>query len=269
MNEQNLTPKTTAERIKEYLKQGKRFDGRGIDDFRNIEIEKNISKNAEGSVKVKIGKTEVIVGVKMAVGEPYPDSPDEGNLMVTAELLPLSSSRFENGPPKFPAIELGRVTDRIIRESKFVDFKKLCIKKGEKVWTIFIDIYSLNDDGNLFDAAAMGAVLALKDVKIPKYNEKENKILYSESTGQGLGLNKDIPLSVTFYKLGDFLIVDPIRDEEDISETRVTIGMLGDTISSMQKGDSASLTIQEMKDLINNAEKVINKVKKKIEKHLK
>ena len=147
MNEQNLTPKITADRIKTYLKQGKRFDGRGLDDFRNIEIETGVSKNAEGSVKIKLGKTEVLVGVKMSLGTPYPDSPDEGNLMVTAELLPLSSSRYENGPPKFPAIELGRVTDRIIRESKFVDFKSLCIKEGEKVWTVFVDIYSLNDDG--------------------------------------------------------------------------------------------------------------------------
>ena len=269
MNEQNLTPKLTADRIKEYLKQGKRFDGRGPEDFRDIEIETNVSKNAEGSVKVKLGKTEVLVGVKMSIGEPYPDSPDKGNLMVTAELLPLSSPRFENGPPKFPAIELGRVTDRIIRESKFVDFKSLCIKEGEKVWTVFVDIYSLNDDGNLFDAAALGAVIALKNTKIPKYDEKEEKIIYGESSGKSLELSKDVPISVTFHKIGDFLVVDPTREEEDISETRVTIGMLGEDISSMQKGDNESIDVEDMKKIIDSAEKVIKEVHKKIEKNLK
>ena len=269
MNEQNLTPKITADRIKTYLKQGKRFDGRGLDDFRNIEIETGVSKNAEGSVKIKLGKTEVLVGVKMSLGTPYPDSPDEGNLMVTAELLPLSSSRYENGPPKFPAIELGRVTDRIIRESKFVDFKSLCIKEGEKVWTVFVDIYSLNDDGNLFDAAAIGAVIALKNAKIPKYDEENDKILYGESTGKGLGLSKDVPISVTFHKIGDFLVVDPLREEEDISETRVTIGMAGENISSMQKGESESIDMEDMRKLINGAEEVISGVRKKIEKYIK
>ena len=269
MNEQNLTPKLTADRIKEYLKQGKRFDGRGPEDFRDIEIETNVSKNAEGSVKVKLGKTEVLVGVKMSIGEPYPDSPDKGNLMVTAELLPLSSPRFENGPPKFPAIELGRVTDRIIRESKFVDFEKLCIKEGEKVWTVFVDIYSINDDGNLFDAAAIGAVIALKNAKIPKYDVKADKILYEESSGKNLGLSKEVPISITFHKVGEHLIVDPVRDEEDISEARVTIGMAGENISSMQKGESQSIDVEDMKKLINGAEKIISKVHKKIEKHLK
>ena len=137
------TSKITGERIKKYLEQGKRFDGRGPEEFREIIIETGVSKKAEGSARVRIGKTEVIVGIKMDVAEPYPDSADKGNLMVTAELLPLSSGRFESGPPKFSAIEVGRLTDRAIRESKFIQMDKLCIKEGEKVWTIFIDVYSL------------------------------------------------------------------------------------------------------------------------------
>ena len=157
MEDTQTTQKITGERIKQYLSNGKRFDGRKLDEFREIIIEKEISKNAEGSVRVNIGKTEVLVGVKMDIGAPYPDSPESGNLMVTAELLPLSSPRYESGPPKFPAIEIGRVIDRGIRESKFIELDKLCIKEGEKVWNIFIDIYSINDDGNLIDAAGIGA----------------------------------------------------------------------------------------------------------------
>ena len=122
------TSDVTRERIRKYLESGKRFDGRDLDEFREITIEPNVSKNAEGSVRVRIGKTEVLVGVKMGVGEPYPDSKDKGNLMVTAEFLPLSSPRFELGPPKFNSIEVGRLIDRIIRESKFIDLEKLCIK---------------------------------------------------------------------------------------------------------------------------------------------
>jgi exosome complex component RRP42 len=263
------TAKITGDRIKEYFKQGKRFDGRSLDEFREIVIETNVSKNAEGSARVKIGKTEVLVGVKMDVSEPYADSPDKGNLMVTAELLPLSSPRFENGPPKFPAIELGRVIDRGIRESKFIDFEKLCIKEGEKVWTVFIDIYSINDDGNLLDAAGFGAIAALKNTKIPKYDNENEKVLYGELTNENIPLAKEIPISISIHKIGDNVIIDPTREEEDISETRITIGSSNGIISSMQKGNSKSLSIKEMESILDLIEKIERKVFSKIEKNLK
>jgi len=263
------TSKLTGERIKEYLSQGKRFDKRKLDEFRKISIETNISKNAEGSARVKIGKTEVLVGVKMDIGEPYPDSPNQGNLVVNAELLPLSSPRFENGPPKFPAIELGRLVDRAVRESKFIEFKKLCIKEREKVWTVFIDVYSINDDGNLFDAASIGAITALKNAKIPKYDEKEEKILRDEPSKEPLPLSKTIPISITIHKIGNNLVVDPTKEEEDLSETRVTIGGSDDTIFSMQKGDSSSLSIEEIGNILETAKKIWKDLYKTLDKFLK
>jgi exosome complex component RRP42 len=263
------TPNLTRERIKEYLREGKRFDGRKPNEFREISIETGVSKNAEGSARVKIGKTEVLVGVKMNVSEPYPDSPDKGNLMVTAELIPLSSPRFENGPPKFGAIELGRVIDRGIRESKFIELEKLCIKEGEKVWTVFIDIYSINDDGNLLDAAGIGALAALKSAKFPKYDIKEEKVVYGEWTEKKIPLKKEIPISLTVHKIGENLLVDPTREEEDISETRVTIASSDGIISSMQKGLAVSLNIEEFNNILDLIEKTEREIFKKVEKFLK
>ena len=263
------TPDITRERIIKYLEEGKRFDGRKLDEFREITIEPNISKNAEGSVRVKIGKTEVLVGVKMAVGTPYPDSPDKGNLMVTAEFLPLSSPRFELGPPKFNSIEVGRLIDRIIRESKFIELDKLCIKEGEKVWSVFIDIYSINDDGNLLDAAGIGAIAALKTAKIPKYDEEEEKVVYGEWSSKNIPLSKDTPISITLHKIGNSIIVDPTREEEDISETRLTIGASENYISSMQKGDERSLEVEEINKMIDLSEKLYKKIYLNIEKFVK
>lgn len=269
MDKIQTTSAITGERIKRYLDEGKRFDSRNPEEFREIVIETNVSKNAEGSARVKIGKTEVVVGIKMDVSEPYPDAQDKGNIMVTAELLPLSSPRFENGPPKFPAIELGRVIDRAIRESKFIDLEKLCIKKGEKVWTVFIDIYSINDDGNLFDAAGLGAIVALKNAKIPKYDEKTEKVVYGELTNKCIPLSKDTPISITIHKIGDNLVVDTTREEEDISETRVTIGSSNGNISSIQKGNKRSLSVEEFSKILELSEKVYKNIFKKIEKFIK
>jgi len=269
MNSTQKTSKITAERIKEYLSQGKRFDKRKLDEFRKITIETGVSKNAEGSARVKIGETDVIVGIKMDVSPPYADSANKGNISVSAELLPTSSPRFESGPPKFSAIETARVIDRIVRESKFIDLEKLCIKEGEKVWTVYIDIYSLNDDGNLLDAAGIGAIAALKNSKMPKYDEETGKVLFGEWTNEKIPLSKSIPISITFYKIGESIIVDPTLEEEDIIETRVTLGITKEGISSMQKGEKESLTIEEMNKIIDSSEELWSEVFKKIEKHLK
>jgi exosome complex component RRP42 len=263
-----ITPEVTAERIRKYLEQEKRFDGRKLDEFRELTIEKNISKKAEGSVRVKLGKTEVLVGVKMDVAVPYPDSPDKGNLMVTAEFLPLSSARIELGPPKFDSIEVGRIIDRGIRESKLIELEKLCIKEGEKVWTVFIDIYTINDDGNILDAAGIGAVAALKLAKVPKYDEENKKVLYGESSGN-IPLKKINPFAITVHKIGKHLILDPTREEEDVSETRITIGSSDGVIYSLQKGNSSYFSVEEIKESFNIVEKAWKELFKKVEGQLK
>ena len=264
-----ITSNITGERLKKYFKEGKRFDNRKMDEFREIIIETGVSKNAEGSARVKIGETEVLVGVKMGAGEPYPDSPNSGNLMVSAEFLPSSSPRIENGPPKFPSIELGRVIDRGIRESKFIELDKLCIKEGKKVWTIFIDIYTMNDDGNLMDAAGIGAIAALKDARIPKYNEEEEKVMFGEFSDKKIPLSKNLPIPITVYKIGEGILVDPIKEEEDFCETRVTIGGSDGTIFSIQKGESKPLTTKEFNEVLDISEKACKEVYKKIQKFIK
>ena len=162
-----------------------RLDGRKLAEYRKpIEVEYTVVKTAEGSARVKIGDTEVIVGIKMEVGEPYPDTPNEGSIMVGAELLPLSNPDFELGPPGIQAIELARVVYRGIRESKAVDFKKLCIEPGKKMWMIIIDICALNDAGNLLDASSLAALAALKDTKYPSFDGE--KVDYKAKTRKKL-----------------------------------------------------------------------------------
>ncbi len=106
------------EDILKSLSENLRIDGRKLLETRKIEVEYGISKNAEGSARVKFGGTEVLAGVKLAVGTPYADRPNEGSMMVEAELSPMSNPEFEAGPPDIQAVELARVVDRGIREVK-------------------------------------------------------------------------------------------------------------------------------------------------------
>src|SRR3989304_5382764 len=153
------------------LAKGMRIDGRSLLEFRPISVEYAFTRSAEGSARVKVGNTEVFVGVKMAIEKPYPDTPDHGNLGVNAELLPLSNPMFEVGPPGNQAIELARVVDRGIREARALDVHKLCITPKEKVWSVMIDVCTINDEGNLLDTSALGALAALKDARFPKVED--------------------------------------------------------------------------------------------------
>lgn len=267
MEVSNLMKKT----LSEMLEKEKRFDKRKPFDLRDIEVSFEVSNKAEGSARVKMGKTEVIAGIKLQTGTPYPDSPNKGNLMVSGDLLPIASPRFESGPPGFQAIELPRLVDRAIRESDLIEFSKLVIKEGELVWTVIVDVYPINDDGNLIDAASIAALAALLNAKVPKTDE-DGKIDYKADPVGDLPLNKEIlPISFSFFKIGEHLVLDPTREEEEASDSRITFGISkwkdGQyMLNSCQKSGEAtfsSLEVEKMMDIISKKhEEVITKLKK-------
>jgi len=234
------------------LDEGKRLDGRDILEYRKpLKIEYGISTTAEGSAKITLGNTEVLVGIKLEIGKPYPDTPDQGSIMVGAELVPLSNPEFESGPPSIQAVELARVVDRGIRESKAIDFKKLCIEPGEKAWIVVIDIVTLNDDGGLIDACALAALAAVKDAVYPEFTD--GKIDYKKKTSKKIELSKE-PIAVTVFKVGKHYIVDPTLEEEKVTDARLTITLTEEgELCALQKGGDYPITLDDVSRMIDIA----------------
>lgn len=235
--------------IAQLLSKGKRIDGRKPLEYRQpITIEYGVSETAEGSAKVQMGETIVIAGVKLSVEKPYPDTPDQGSLMIGAELLPLSNPDFEVGAPGVEAIEIGRVVDRGIRESKAIDVKKLCIKEGEKAWTVIVDICTINDSGNLFDASALAAIAAIRNARFPKYEDE--KIDYSIKTEETVPIQK-IPISVTVRKIGNSFFIDPNSEEEKATEARLTVAIDEDGyLVALQKGGDKAISAEDVDTMV-------------------
>jgi len=230
--------------IKELLNNGVR-SGRGFFDYRNISVVRGIIPNAEGSAQVDLGSTKVLVGVKLDIDEPMPDKPNEGNIITSAELLPLASADFDTGPPSPEAIELARVVDRGIRAANVIDTASLFIEEG-KVWSVFIDIYIMNYDGNLFDASTLASVAALTNTRMPKY---EDGNVIREGKLEKLKVN-NIVTSCTYAKVGKTIMLDPDGDEESVMDARLTIANDETYIRAMQKGLSGSFKEHEINDLI-------------------
>lgn len=168
--------------------------------------------------------------------------------MVGAELLPLSNPEFELGPPGIQAIELARIVDRGIRESKMIGLNKLSVKSGEQCWVVSIDICTLNDAGNLIDASALGAVAALQEAKFPAL--KDGKVDYQDKTGKKLPL-ACMPVTVNVCKIGNHFIVDPSTEEERNIDARLAVVSLEDgQLCALQKGGDAPLTPEDINKMI-------------------
>jgi len=242
-----ILPKLKKESIKTLVAKGLRADGRKLDEYRKIIIEPNYIPKAEGSALVRMGETIVLVGIKMEVGQPFPDIPDEGVLMVNAEFVPLASPTFEPGPPDENAIELARIIDRSLREIKVIDLEKLVIIPGQKVWIIWVDIYVLNHAGNLLDASSLATMAALMTTKIPKVEVIENEIKVDKTMKeQPLPLNHRV-VTITVGKLDEYLLVDPTDEEELVLDAKLAISISEDgRIVGMQKMGPGDFTLDEV-----------------------
>jgi exosome complex component RRP42 len=250
--------------IEQLMEKAKRLDGRGLGDYREIKIEQGIIEKAEGSARVLLGKTEVLVGVKIETGAPFPDTPNDGVLTVNAELVPLASPTFEPGPPDEHSIELARIVDRGIRESKAIDTEKLCIEPGKQVFVVFVDVYVLNHDGNLIDASALAAVAALMNTKMSNYEIKDGKVEIKQGYTP-LPL-KSHPITVTLGKINNKLIVDPWLEEEQVMDSRISMAFNDEgNLCAIQKGCSGYFTQQQILEALKLAHEKAAELRKKMD----
>lgn len=259
----SLVTRVKLKQIEQLIEKGKRLDERGLGDYREIKVEQGVIEKAEGSARVLMGKTEVLVGVKVETGTPFPDTPDNGVMTVNAELVPLASPDFEPGPPDENSIELARIVDRGIRESHAIDTEKLCITPGKKVFVVFVDVYVLNHDGNLIDASALAAVAALMNTKMPNYEVKDGEVIIKQ--GYTPLPMKSHPITVTLGKIKDTLIVDPWLEEEKVIDARLTMAFNDKgNICATQKGCAGYFTQQQILEGMKLAREKAAELRKKM-----
>ncbi len=251
---QPVMPKLKRHTMELLLSRGVRLDGRRLDEIRRVEIVPGYVERAEGSALVKLGETVVLAGVKMDVVAPFPDTPNEGVLVVHAEFVPLASPTFEPGPPDENAIELARVIDRSLREIRAVALDKLVLEPGKHVWRVYVDIYVLNHDGNLFDASALAAMAALLTARIPTAVKEGDRYRVDRSRYTGLLPINHRVVTVTTAKISNKLIVDPSYEEEQVADTRLVVAVSEEgLVAGMQKTGMGSLDYDEVIRIVDTA----------------
>jgi len=250
-----VTAEILATHILDLAREGRRLDGRGLDDYRAVSVEHGFVASADGSALARIGHSAVVCGVKLEPGKPFPDTPNAGVLTTNAELVPLSNPTFEPGPPHPRAIEVSRVIDRAIRAAEAIDLTKLCVTPGEKTWVCYVDVHVIDHSGNLIDTGSLAALAALTHAILP---------------AKRFGIGENAPLAVqhhpvetTFARLGDALVVDPSFDEELACQGRLTIATdEASNVVAMQKGLVGAFSPEDVKSLAERAFRHGDKMRK-------
>uniref|UniRef100_A0A3B5LXM9 Exosome complex component RRP45 n=1 Tax=Xiphophorus couchianus TaxID=32473 RepID=A0A3B5LXM9_9TELE len=247
------TPMSNCERdfILKAIEEKKRLDGRQTYDYRKIKITFGTDY---GCCFVDLGQTRVMAQVSCELVVPKENRPNEGIMFFNLELSPMASPAFEQGSFPSPLVYPLQL-ERCLRNSKCIDTESLCVVSGEKVWQIRVDVHTLNNDGNLMDAASVAAIGALCHFRRPDVSiQGEEVTVYSPEERDPIPLSiYHMPISVSFafFQQGTFLLVDPCEREERVMDGLLMIAMNKhrEICSIQSSGGIMLLKEQRWKDL--------------------
>ncbi|XP_028062098.1 exosome complex component RRP45A-like [Camellia sinensis] len=223
-----------------------RVDGRRPFDYRRLTIKFG---REDGSSEVQLGQTHVMGFVTSQLVQPYRDRPNEGSLSIFTEFSAMADPSFEAGRPGEAAVELGRIIDRGLRESRAVDMESLCVIAGKLVWAIRIDLHILDNGGNLVDTANIAALAALMTFRRPECTlggeDGQEVIIHQPEVREPLPLIiHHLPIAVTFGFFGNdnIVVIDPTHNEEAVMSGRMiaTLNTNGD-VCAIQKAGGAGV----------------------------
>ncbi len=225
----------------ELIKDGKRLDGRGFDDLRNIKVKLGVLGEADGSSFIEWGNNKVIVGVygPKEVVPRHLENPSKAILKCNYSMVTFCSKE-EHGRmgPSRRSVELSKV----IREALegIVD-TKLFPKTQIEIYMVV-----LQADAGTRIASFVGAVAALLDAGIPL---------------------KDVAVGVAAGKVGGKVVIDLDKAEDNYGEADfpVAITRTGDILLFQMDGKLTKEEIKEALGLIyEKSEEVLEKLREAV-----
>ncbi|XP_038699416.1 exosome complex component RRP45A-like isoform X2 [Tripterygium wilfordii] len=252
-----------------------RIDGRGPFECRKLSIDFG---REDGSSEVQLGQTRVMGFVSSQLVQPYQDRPNEGSLLIFTEFSPMADPSFELGRPVESAVELGRVIDRGLRESRAVDTESLCVLAGKLVWAVRVDLLILDNGGNLVDAANIAALAALLTFRLSACTlggeDGREVIVHPPEVKEPVPLMiHHLPIAVTFAFLSsESMVIDPTHQEEAVMGGRMTatLNASGDICAIQKAGGEGvlqSVIMQCLRIASKNASLITKKINEAVEKY--
>ncbi|XP_059147747.1 exosome complex exonuclease RRP42-like [Physella acuta] len=252
-----------------------REDGRGCEDFRHMELETGLISNTNGSARVRLASTDVLVGIKVQLTPVDPSKPNVGRIEFFLDCSANATPAFEGRGGEGLASEITAMLTRAYSCPSALDFHSLCVLPGQHCWLLYIDVLLLECGGNLFDAVSIAVKAALFNLRIPSVT------MTKDEGGVELDVSDDpydfkrlditgAPVIITVNKIGHFHVVDASEKEEACCLARIVLGITEKgTITAMKKEGSGSLDADSISDMMESAKKVGMELNKCLLKALK
>mmetsp|Transcript_17972 Transcript_17972/g.26935 ORF Transcript_17972/g.26935 Transcript_17972/m.26935 type:complete len:287 (+) Transcript_17972:1-861(+) len=261
--------------ISEGVAQDIRTDGRGRMDHRYFDLKTEVILNANGSARLKLDHTDIIVAVKVSIEEPATESPDIGRVECSVECAPSASLQFQGRGADTVNLQLTSMLNKIV--SSAVDKKQLCIISRHQCWVVYVDAIVLDSSGNLSDALSMGTYAALCTTRIPAI-----KVVEAEETNESIVEVSDDPyettklalyhppVTVSLTKIGGQFVVDASAEEEACMSAQVTFGVTKDgQICSTSKTGIGGISVKVLTTMMKVASSKGKGLIEKIDKMIK
>jgi len=219
-------PGKSQEKEKLIDKEGKRVDGRQLDELRPIKLEVGILSSADGSAYIEQGKCKILAAV-YGPREAHPKHlalPDRALLQCRYHMAPFSVEERKSPAPSRREVELSKVIRESLEPAVFLEYYP------RASIDLFIEV--LQADGGTRCAGITVAALALADAGIPM---------------------KDLVVACAAGKADGKLVLDLCDSEDKLGEADVPVAFMPtlDAITLLQM--DGNLTLEEFEQAVNIA----------------
>ncbi len=216
-------PGKSQEKEKLIDKEGKRVDGRQLDELRPIKLEVGILSSADGSAYIEQGKCKILAAV-YGPREAHPKHlalPDRALLQCRYHMAPFSVEERKSPAPSRREVELSKVIRESLEPAVFLEYYP------RASIDLFIEV--LQADGGTRCAGITVAALALADAGIPM---------------------KDLVVACAAGKADGKLVLDLCDAEDKLGEADVPVAFMPtqDAITLLQM--DGNLTLEEFEQAV-------------------
>lgn len=262
-----MAPRSVAERkfVEDGLTQDLRLDGRARLDLRPLHIQPSMIPQASGSARVKMGGTDVIVGVKVEIGIPLASAPTSGRLVFGVDVSATASLAFQGRGGEELSVELTHALTQCFGGSATgagAAFPpgELGIIPGRTCWVVYVDGLVLSADGAILDVLAIAAKAALADTRVPlvavtgsNQSGEEDTLDFEVEDDPSKALQlpqQSVPVILTLRQCGKEYYVDATSSEEALMHPGMSVAVNSKgLVCGMLKtgvGGVAPSTLQQM-----------------------
>lgn len=182
-----------------FLRNGVRWDGRGLLERRPLSVRKHALSLEEhpyviGSAQVQLGGTVVLVAVRVFVVkfasseistlEAHREQSSEtlGDATCTVSMDHTLPGRADSKEPMESAVDLEHIVCSLVNSGGLLQLSNLCIVPGLYAYRLSIEVTVLSAAGNLRDATLMATIAALSGSALPEAVVQEDTVVIDTGT---------------------------------------------------------------------------------------